>query len=114
MFITDCLPAGGLPFGEYTLGGAKIIYNDIVCRLTDGTVAGSVLHLNHGVWNAYKNSAIPLNECVNCASLNPATVIGMADCKGSLEQGKDADIIITDENFEVKKTIIRGEIKYEA
>ena len=114
VFITDCLPAGGLPFGEYTLGGAKIIYNDIVCRLTDGTVAGSVLHLNHGVWNAYKNSAIPLNECVNCASLNPATVIGMADCKGSLEQGKDADIIITDENFEVKKTIIRGEIKYEA
>lgn len=114
VFITDCLPAGGLPFGEYTLGGAKIIYNDIVCRLTDGTVAGSVLHLNHGVWNAYKNSAIPLNECVNCASLNPATVIGMADRKGSLEQGKDADIIITDENFEAKKTIIRGEIKYEA
>jgi N-acetylglucosamine-6-phosphate deacetylase len=38
----------------------------------------------------------------------------MADRKGSLEQGKDADIIITDENFEVKKTIIRGEIKYEA
>ena len=114
VFITDCLPAGGLPFGEYTLGGAKIIYNDIVCRLTDGTVAGSVLHLNRGVWNVYKNSHIPLNECVNCASLNPATVIGMADRKGSLEQGKDADIIITDENFEVKKTIIRGGIKYEA
>ncbi len=114
VFITDCLPAGGLPFGEYTLGGAKIIYNDIVCRLADGTVAGSVLHLNHGVWNVYKNSNIPLHECVNCASLNPATVIGLADRKGSLEQGKDADIIITNENFEVKKTIIRGEIKYEA
>lgn len=114
VFITDCLPAGGLPFGEYTLGGAKIIYNDIVCRLADGTVAGSVLHLNRGVWNVYKNSNIPLHECVNCASLNPATVIGLADRKGSLEQGKDADIIITNENFEVKKTIIRGEIKYEA
>jgi N-acetylglucosamine-6-phosphate deacetylase len=36
-FITDCLPAGGLPYGEYTLGGTKIIYNDIVCRLEDGT-----------------------------------------------------------------------------
>ena len=113
-FITDCLPAGGLPFGEYTLGGAKIIYRDIVCRLEDGTVAGSVLHLNHGVWNAYKNSNIPLYECVNCASLNPATVIGVADKKGSLEIGKDADIIITDENFEVKNTIIRGEMRYEA
>jgi len=113
-FITDCLPAGGLPYGEYTLGGAKIIYKDIVCRLEDGTVAGSVLHLNHGVWNVYKNSNIPLYECVNCASLNPATAIGMADRKGSLEVGKDADIIITDNEFEVKKTIIRGETRYES
>ena len=113
-FITDCLPAGGLPYGEYTLGGAKIIYRDIVCRLEDGTVAGSVLHLNHGVWNVYKNSNIPLYECVNCASLNPATTIGVADRKGSIETGKDADIIITDSNFEVKKTIIRGETRYEA
>lgn len=112
-FVTDCVPAGGLPFGEYTLGGAKIIYKDIVCRLEDGTVAGSVLRLNQGVWNVYKNSNIPLYECVNCASLNPATTIGMADRKGSLEKGKDADIIITDNEFEVKKTIIRGELKYE-
>ena len=113
-FITDCLPAGGLPYGEYTLGGAKIIYRDIVCRLEDGTVAGSVLHLNHGVWNVYTNSNIPLYECVNCASLNPATTLGIADRKGSLEIGKDADIIVTDENFEVKNTIIRGECRYEA
>lgn len=113
-FITDCLPAGGLPYGEYTLGGAKIIYRDIVCRLEDGTVAGSVLPLNVGVWNVYKNSNIPLYECVNCASLNPATTIGMADRKGSLEVGKDADIIITNNEFEVQKTIIRGEVRYEA
>ncbi len=113
-FITDCLPAGGLPEGEYTLGGQKIIYKGIVCRLEDGTVAGSVLHLNRGVWNVYTNSDIPLYECVNCASLNPATVIGMDKTKGSLDTGKDADIIITDADFEVKKTIIAGEIKYEA
>lgn len=113
-FITDCLPAGGLPYGEYTLGGAKIIYKDIVCRLEDGTVAGSVLHLNHGVWNVYTNSQIPLYECVNCASLNPADAIGVSDRKGSLEVGKDADIVITDENFEVMKTIIGGETRYEA
>ncbi len=113
-FITDCLPAGGLPYGEYTLGGAKIIYRDIVCRLEDGTVAGSVLPLNKGVWNAYTNSNIPLYECVNCASLNPATTIGVADRKGSLEIGKDADIIICDGEFKVQKTIIKGETKYEA
>ncbi len=113
-FITDCLPAGGLPEGEYTLGGQKIIYRGIVCRLEDGTVAGSVLHLNKGVWNVYTNSQIPLWECVNCASLNPATTIGIQDKKGSLEIGKDADIIITDNEFNVRKTIIGGEIRYEA
>jgi len=113
-FITDCLPAGGLPYGEYTLGGTKIIYRDIVCRLEDGTVAGSVLHLNHGVWNVYTHSDIPLWECVNGASLNPATVLGVADRKGSLSTGKDADIVITDEQFEVKRTIIGGVVQYEA
>ncbi len=113
-FITDCLPAGGLPYGEYTLGGTKIVYRDIVCRLEDGTVAGSVLKLNRGVWNVYTNSNIPLWECVNGATLNPATAIGIADKKGSIEVGKDADIIITDDEFNVNKTIIGGEVRYEA
>ncbi len=113
-FITDCLPAGGFPYGEYYLGGKKIIYRDVVCRLEDGTVAGSVLPLNKGVWNAYTNSSIPLWECVNCASLNPATVLGLENKKGSLEVGKDADIIICDGEFEVQKTIIKGEAKYGA
>lgn len=112
-FITDCLPAGGLPEGEYTLGGQKIIYKGIVCRLEDGTVAGSILKLNKGVWNVFSNSDIPLYECVNCASLNPATVLGIEKTKGSLEIGKDADIIIANEKFDIKKTIIGGKIKYE-
>lgn len=113
-FITDCLPAGGLPEGEYTLGGQKIIYRGIVCRLADGTVAGSILHLNKGVWNVYSNSDISLYECVNCASLNPATVLGLDSRKGSIEIGKDADIIITDGEFNVQKTVIGGKIRYEA
>ncbi len=113
-FITDCLPAGGLPYGEYTLGGSKIVYRDIVCRLEDGTVAGSVLKLNKGVWNVYTNSSIPLYECVNCASLNPATAIGVEDKKGSIEVGKDADLVILDNEFNVLKTIKKGEVKYES
>ena len=113
-FITDCLPAGGLPVGEYTLGGQKIYYDGTICKLEDGTIAGSVLQINKGVWNVYTNSDIPLYECVNCASLNPATVIGVEKTKGSIETGKDADIIITDKEFNVIKTIIGGEVKYES
>ena len=112
--ITDCLPAGGLSEGEYTLGGAKIIYKDNLCRLEDGTIAGSVLRLNKGVWNVYTNSKIPLNECVNCASLNPATTLGIQDKKGSIKEGKDADLVILDNEFNVRKTIIGGKVKYEA
>ena len=113
-FITDCLPAGGLPEGEYTLGGAKIIYKDNLCKLEDGTIAGSVLKLNKGVWNVFTNTSIPLYECVNCATLNPATTIGVADRKGSIEVGKDADIVVLDDDFNVKKTIIGGVVRYEA
>ncbi|MBQ4572459.1 MAG: N-acetylglucosamine-6-phosphate deacetylase [Clostridia bacterium] len=113
-FITDCLPAGGLPVGEYTLGGQKIVYDGTICKLEDSTIAGSVLRINKGVWNVYTNSDIPLYECVNCASLNPATVLGLEKTKGSLEVGKDADIIITDNEFEIIKTIIAGDVKYES
>ena len=100
--------------GEYTLGGAKIIYRNNICRLEDGTIAGSILRLNKGVWNIYKNSKIPLHECVNCASLNPATTLGIADRKGSIAPGKDADIVILDNEFNVTKTIIGGIVRYEA
>ena len=113
-FITDCLPAGGLPEGEYTLGGQKFISKGIECRLLDGTIAGSILKLNRGVWNVYSHSDIPLFECVNCASLNPARAIGLDKTKGSIEVGKDADIILTDKEFNVQKTIIGGTVRYEA
>ncbi|MBO7398199.1 MAG: N-acetylglucosamine-6-phosphate deacetylase [Clostridia bacterium] len=113
-FITDCLPAGGLPEGEYTLGGTKFISKGIECRLVDGTIAGSVLRLNRGVMNFYNNTNVPLHECVNCASLNPARAIGLDETKGSIETGKDADIIVTDCDFNVLKTYIGGELKYEA
>ncbi|MBO4501627.1 MAG: N-acetylglucosamine-6-phosphate deacetylase [Clostridia bacterium] len=114
VFITDCLPAGGLPEGEYTLGGQKVFYYGNLCKLEDGTIAGSVLKLNKGVWNVYKNSDAPLWQCVRCASLNPATLLGIRNRKGSLEVGKDADIIITDNEFNVQKTIIGGTVRYEA
>ena len=114
VLITDCTRAGGMPDGEYTLGGQKIIVNDIQCLLEDGTIAGSVLKLNDAVKNVYNNTDMPLWTVVAAASLNPAKAIGVDDRKGSLEAGKDADIIITDSDFNILKTIIGGKIKYEA
>lgn len=114
VLITDCTRAGGMPDGEYTLGGQPIFVRGIQCLLEDGTIAGSVLRLNEAVKNFRDNTNLPINEIVNFASLNAANSIGLGDAKGSLESGKDADIIITDFDFNVKKTIIGGDIKYEA
>ncbi len=114
ILITDCTRAGGMPDGEYTLGGQKIIVKGIQCLLEDGTIAGSVLKLNNAVKNFYAYSGLPLYEVVAAASLNPANAIGMGDTKGSIEVGKDADLILTDMNFDIKKTIMQGEVRYEA
>ncbi|MBQ7897127.1 MAG: N-acetylglucosamine-6-phosphate deacetylase [Clostridia bacterium] len=113
ILITDCTRAGGMPDGEYSLGGQPIFLKGIQCLLADGTIAGSVLRLNEAVKNFRDNTDMPLYEIVAAASLNPAKAAGL-DSKGSLEEGKDADIIITDMNFDIKKTIIGGEIRYEA
>ncbi len=113
VLITDCTRAGGMPDGEYTLGGQKIFVNGIECLLEDGTIAGSVLKLNNAVRNVYNNTDMPLWSVFSAASLNPARAIGVDDRKGSLDAGKDADIIITDSDFNVLKTIIGGEVKYE-
>ena len=75
---------------------------------------GSVLKLNNAVKNFRDNTDLPFWKVVAAASLNPAMAIGVNDRKGSLEAGKDADIIITDRDFNILKTIIGGEIKYEA
>ncbi len=113
VLITDCTRAGGMPDGEYTLGGQPIFVNGVKCLLEDGTIAGSVLRLNNAVKNFRDNTDLPFWKVVAAASLNPARAIGVDDRKGSLEAGKDADIIITDGDFNIVKTIIKGEIKYE-
>ena len=107
--VTDCLSAADSPDGSGVLGDQSIAVEDGVCRLPDGTLAGSTLRLWEAVHNLYTHSHIPLWECVNCATLNPATVLGLVG-KGSLEAGKDADILITDRDFRPVTTIFGGKI----
>lgn len=110
--ITDCIRAGGMPDGNYTLGGQPVHKEGIKCLMEDGTIAGSVLKLNEAVYNLYENSDLELYEAVACASLNVAKALGEDKEIGSLEEGKRADIVIADEKFNVKTTVLGGEIRY--
>ncbi len=112
VLITDCTRAGDMSDGEYTLGGQRITVNGVKCLLDDGTIAGSVLKLNCAIKNMRDSTNIPLYEIVAAASLNAAMVIGEDKRKGSLEKGKDADIIIADNDFNILKTIIKGKQVY--
>ncbi|MBQ7960645.1 MAG: N-acetylglucosamine-6-phosphate deacetylase [Clostridia bacterium] len=110
--ITDCIRAGGMPDGDYTLGGQPVHKEGIKCLMPDGTIAGSVLKLNEAVRNLAENSKLEIFEAVACASLNPAKALGLDNEIGSIEEGKRADIMIADEKFNVSMTILGGEIRY--
>ena len=112
VLITDALRSAGMPDGEYENGGQVFILKGIECRLTDGTIAGSVLKLNQGVRNLRDYGFVPMHTAVRAASLSAAESVRLSDRKGSLTPGKDADIILMDEDCNVLKTIVRGVVKY--
>ena len=113
VLITDALRSAGMPDGEYENGGQVFVLKGIECRLKDGTIAGSVLKLNQGVRNLRDYGYVPLYTAVRAASLNAAESAHLEDRKGSLTPGKDADIILMDENCNVLRTIVRGVCKYQ-
>lgn len=113
VLITDCIRGGGMPDGEYSLGGQPVTLKGIECRLHDGTIAGSVLKMNVAVQNVLAHTTLSIPEAVAAASCNPARAIGEKN-KGSLRVGCDADIVIADTKINVKKTIKKGEVIYEA
>ena len=108
VLVTDCVRAGGMPDGKYTLGGQELTMKGVECRLADGTIAGSVLKLNEAVRNYRDFAGIPMYEAVRAASLNAAESAGLAKTRGSLEPGKQADVIIMDEMCRVKRVFVRG------
>lgn len=110
--ITDCIRAGGMPDGDYTLGGQPVHKDGIRCLMPDGTIAGSVLKLNDAVYNLYTNSDLEMYEAVACASLNPAMALGEDKEIGSIAVGKRADFMIADDTLQVAMTILGGEIRY--
>ncbi len=110
VLITDCLRAGGLTDGEYGLGGQKFFVKGIRCTLEDGTIAGSVLRMNVGVRNLRDHASLPMWQAVRAASLSPARSVRADASKGSLKAGKDADIILFDEDIDIKQVYIGGRL----
>ena len=114
ILITDSIRAGCMKDGIYELGGQKTYVANQVAKLADGTLAGSVLTLNHAVRNFYQNTDASLPTVIKMASLNPAKAINISHCKGSLELGKDADIILLDDEFNCHLTLVNGVIVHQS
>lgn len=110
--ITDAMRAKGKPDGVYDLGGQAVTVKDGEARISSGALAGSVLKMNHGLKQLLEYSGKDLSELWRVTSLNQAIALKIDDSKGSIKEGKDADIVILDENFEVISTIKSGK-RYE-
>jgi len=112
VLVTDSMRAGCMEDGDYDLGGQAVCVKCGAARLHDGTLAGSVLNLNDAVRNFYENCNVNLPDAVKMASLNPARSIGVDSYKGSLEIGKDADIVLFDSDFRCRMTIIKERVVF--
>ena len=77
-------------------------------------MAGSVAPMNYDLRNLVTTTGCSFPDAVRMATLNPATVIGVADRKGSLEVGKDADVVIMDSEAHIFMTMVRGQEVYRA
>ena len=116
--ITDSMRAAGMPEGESILGskhnGLKVIVEDGVAKLPDRSAfAGSVATFDRLVRNMINMADVPLLDAVKMASQTPANILGIGS-KGSLVAGKDADIVIFDENINISTTVVQGKVIYNA
>ena len=112
VLVSDSLPVAGLPDGEYAFGGQQISVHSGVARLKNGSLAGSTAGLNRCVWNFAAATGLPLWQAMQTATQNPASLLSLEQ-KGSLNIGKDADIVIFDEDGEVRLTIVAGKTVYQ-
>lgn len=115
--ITDAMRAAGMPEGESVLGnlknGLKVIVEDGVAKLPDRSAfAGSVATVDRLVRTMIKIAGVPLPEAVQMITSTPARIMKLPG-KGSLVAGKDADILIFDEEINIKMTMIKGKIVYD-
>ncbi len=107
--VSDSVFGNGLPDGEYDIRERHITIKDGAIRLDDGTLAGSCLSLDAAVRNVMKFADIPLWDAVCMASLTPARVIGLDKTIGSIEAGKDADLVLLSDDLMVQDVYVKGQ-----
>ena len=112
IMVSDALMAKGTPVGsKYLFGGNEIvIYPDGSAHLVEaGNLAGSTLQLNKGLKILVEDAMVPFNYALNSCTINPARCIHVDDRKGSIRAGKDADLVVLEDNYDVLQTYCRGE-----
>lgn len=114
ILITDAIRAAGMPDGDYRIDSRTVTVRDGAARLPDGTLAGSVLTMDVALRNIAAATGLPLRELWPLTSLNAARAIGVSARKGSLEVGKDADLVLLDDQFQVQLTVAEGRVVYDA
>lgn len=115
--ITDSMRAAGMPEGEYILGnqncGQKVIVEEGVAKLMDKTAfAGSVATGDQLIRNMVKLADVSLKEAIKMITLTPARVIGVDSKKGSISAGKVADIVVFDNDIQIKMVMVKGNIEF--
>lgn len=113
ILITDAMRAKCLQPGDYELGGQPVKVNSDRAVLEDGTLAGSILKMYQGAQQMMQLKDVSIKDVIYMASMNSAKQLGVFDRKGSIAEGKDADVLLVDDQLNIKYTICRGEIAFE-
>ena len=110
ILISDAVQIKGLAPGEYHMPSRHVFLGeDGVGRLANGTIAGGTGKMNVMLGNLINQAKLPTVTAVNAATCNPLRLLGLADQKGYINVGYDADIVVLDDDFEVKQTYVLGE-----